>query len=76
MAQKFNCPSCGSTIEYVGSDPTVTCSYCNNNVPVPKELLQVVQEQQTTQAAKKWMRYLVIFLIITVQTTIKLPWGK
>ncbi|MBU0494673.1 MAG: hypothetical protein KKA73_29355 [Chloroflexi bacterium] len=39
MAQTFNCPSCGASLDYDGGDdPVIRCAYCKSTVIVPEEL--------------------------------------
>lgn len=47
MAQVFNCPSCGASLDYEGDDdPVVRCPYCNSTVIVPECLLSQAHKQQ------------------------------
>ena len=70
MPQSFNCPSCGASLEYAGVEHSVACPYCKNSVPVSEELWHAAvaaQEQVELQKnEKRWGKYLVIFLVITV----------
>jgi hypothetical protein len=70
MSQSFNCPNCGATLEYPGSGRTMNCGYCNTLIQVPKEVwepLEAAQQQVELQKTeKRWVRYLVIFLVVTV----------
>jgi hypothetical protein len=70
MPQSFNCPSCGASLEYAGSEHTIHCGYCNNSVPVPEELWKAVEAEQAQvelqKTTKNWVKYLLIFLVITV----------
>ena len=70
MSQTFNCANCGATLEYGGAEHTMKCTYCNSNTPVPEELWQAAeaarQDAENKQAQKKWLKYLWIFLAVTV----------
>jgi hypothetical protein len=70
MAQSFSCPNCGATLEYSGSGRTMKCSYCESQATVPEELWQAAEsaqkELEVQQTQKKWLKYLWIFLAVTV----------
>ena len=70
MPQTFDCPNCGATLEYSGTEHTMKCSYCNNDAVVPEELWRAAeatrQELELKQTQKKWLKYLWIFLAVTV----------
>jgi hypothetical protein len=38
MVQTFNCPSCGASLDYEGSEPVVQCAYCGSAAIVPETL--------------------------------------
>ena len=64
MAQTFNCTGCGAALEYTGgTEHTLRCQYCGTSVPVPEEFWR---EAEVKQTLSKGMKYLIIFLIITV----------
>lgn len=64
MAQSFHCMSCGAEMEYNGGkDRIMHCLYCGNSVSVPEEFWQEAEKKQTL---KKWGKYLIIFLFVTV----------
>ena len=63
MTQSFNCPSCGGTLEYQGTGKTMKCQYCGTVVQVPEEFWREAEQAQTTN---QWMKYILIFLAITV----------
>ena len=63
MAHTFNCPNCGGAIEVDGTQQNARCSYCSKDVPVPEEFWR---EAVTAQTTRRWGKYLLIFLAITV----------
>ena len=63
-AYTFACPDCGGAVQDPGDQPTTTCPYCHNIIPVPEEIRQALQERQTQKSLSRWTKYLVIFLII------------
>ena len=70
MSQTFECANCGATLEYGGAEHTLKCSFCNSATPVPEELWRAAeaarQEAEVKQTQKKWVKYLWIFLAVTV----------
>ena len=70
MSQSFNCPNCGAALEYSGLEHSMRCTFCNTVVPVPEELwrpAETAKEQADLQKTeKRWLKYLWIFLGITV----------
>ncbi|MRR36455.1 hypothetical protein EG829_17640 [bacterium] len=70
MSQTFTCSNCGATLEYNGTAHMMKCSFCNGNAEVPERLWQAAesakQEVEIQQTQKKWGKYLLIFLAITV----------
>ncbi|MBI4732417.1 MAG: hypothetical protein HY781_09920 [Chloroflexi bacterium] len=64
MTHTFNCTSCGAPLEYTdGMEHAIRCQFCGNSVPVPEEFWREAEMKQTT---KKWGKYLLIFLVVTV----------
>lgn len=70
MSQTFTCSNCGANLQYDGTARTMKCSFCNGNAEVPEQLWQAAesakQEVEIQQTQKKWGKYLLIFLAITV----------
>jgi hypothetical protein len=70
MPHTFNCSNCGASLEYQGTERTQKCSFCNGAAIVPQELWQAAeltrQELETKLTQKKWLKYLWIFLAVTV----------
>jgi len=70
MPQTFYCSNCGASLEYPGTGRTMQCSFCNTNTEVPETIWQAAesarQEVEMKQTQKKWGKYLLIFLAITV----------
>jgi hypothetical protein len=70
MSQTFECANCGATLEYGGAEHTLKCPFCNSATAVPEELWRAAeaarQEVEIKQTQKKWGKYLLIFLAITV----------
>ena len=70
MAQTFPCSNCGATLEYSGAGRTMKCDFCNADAAVPEELWRPAeaagQEAELQKTTKKWLKYLWIFLAITV----------
>jgi hypothetical protein len=70
MSQSFNCPNCGAALPYSGVDHTMRCSFCNTIVAVPEELWRAAEaanaQVELQKTEKRWLRYLWIFLGITV----------
>ena len=70
MSQSFNCPNCGAELVYSGTEHTMRCTFCNTTVAVPEEIwraAETAQEQVVLQTSvNRWMKYLWIFLGITV----------
>lgn len=67
MIQSFSCPHCGAALEYDGGETSMRCSYCNNTVMVPAELLQAAAVSATNQSLKAlspWVKFLLIFIIV------------
>ena len=69
MIRTFGCPSCGGPLEYKGgTDVTVRCSFCNNNIIVPDELRarESVPERWRPQPSSGSRNHYLIFIIIAV----------
>ena len=62
--QNFACPSCGGSLSYSGTAPTMVCAYCGNTVAVPAELRQPGLQLEAQQLARKTTRWVIIFLIL------------
>jgi hypothetical protein len=59
----FNCPNCGAGLEAGGTQPGIRCPYCNQDVRLPEQAWAELVQAETR---RRWGRYLVIFLAITV----------
>jgi DNA-directed RNA polymerase subunit RPC12/RpoP len=46
--QSFQCPSCGSPLDYDGTGKTIRCPACGNSVLVPQELWQSAEPPPAT----------------------------
>lgn len=70
MSQTFECSNCGAPLEYRGAGRVMKCSFCNGNAEVPEALWQAAesarQQLEMKQAQKKWVKFLWIFLAVTV----------
>jgi len=59
MAEAFNCPNCGAQVEYTGDQATMTCTFCNSIIQVPKELVRAARHQAEApadaQSAARWI---------------------
>jgi hypothetical protein len=70
MSQSFNCPNCGAALTYTGAEHTMHCTFCNTVVPVPEELWRAADaanaQVELQKTEKRWLKYLWIFLGITV----------
>jgi hypothetical protein len=63
MKHIVNCTGCGAELEYLGEPGhMLRCQYCDINVPVPETFWQ---EAELKQTMNKWVKYLIIFLVIT-----------
>jgi len=63
MTDTFNCPRCGAGLDYRGSGRTMECSYCGTKLDVPEEFWGAAEAAET---ARRWKRYGILFLILTV----------
>ncbi|HTX91112.1 MAG TPA: hypothetical protein VMC09_07840 [Anaerolineales bacterium] len=70
MIQSFNCPNCGASLAFSGAEHAMRCTFCNTTVAVPEELWRPAEEAQAQadlqKNEKRWLKYLWIFLGITV----------
>ncbi len=62
--QNFACPSCGGSLTYSGTAPTLVCTYCGNTVAVPDALRQPGLQLEAQQTVSKTMRWVIIFIIL------------
>ncbi len=63
MAASFNSPHCAAAWEHAGTVRTLTRQYSAALLQAPVELCQ---ETEQRQAAARWKKYIVIFLVLTV----------
>jgi LSD1 subclass zinc finger protein len=68
MPEQFSCPNCGAQLEYTADQATIKCAFCNSVVQVPQEIVQAARQQAEqvvdAQAASKWTKWIIIFVIV------------